>query len=127
MRYEELNDELFRGAYNFLPQSECAELTNVGTFVPLSRWIKKEKLHSRIRLQEHHALVCSCPDDEAYDVAVFMKEHFEVEREYDGVALSVPVEFGVGPNYGEKKELRELPERSVFERLIKDFVNRRAA
>jgi len=124
VRYEELNDDLYRRAYNFLPQSECAELTNVGTFVPLAQWIKKEKLHSRIRLQEHDALVCSCPVDEAYDVALFMKEHIEVEREYDGVALSVPVEFGVGPNYGEKKELRELPERSVFEQMIKAFVRR---
>lgn len=122
VRYEELNDDLFRRAYNFLPQSECAELTNVGTFVPLARWIKKEGLRSRIRLQEHDALVCSCPIHEAYDVALFMKEHIEVEREYDGVALSVPVEFGVGPNYGEKRELRELPERSVFEAMIRPFV-----
>lgn len=124
VRYEEMNDELFRKAYSCVFQTECADLTNQCGFVPLWLWLRQERMRSRILLQEHDALVCSCPVDEAYDVALFLKNHLEVERNYDGVSLSVPVEFAVGPNYGEKTEIRELPEREVFERIVRGVLDR---
>jgi DNA polymerase I-like protein with 3'-5' exonuclease and polymerase domains len=122
VHYEEMNDDLFRKGYNFLPQSECADLTNIGTLVPLWNWLNAENMQSVVMMQEHDALVCSCPPHEVYDVAMFLKSHLEVEREYDGVALSVPAEFSMGSNYGEKKEFKELPERKVLEATAKEMV-----
>lgn len=122
VRYEEMNDDLFRRAYNFLPQSECAELTNIGTFVPMWRWLRHQQMQTVIMMQEHDALVCSCPPHEVYDVAIFLKTHLEVEHVYDGVALSVPAEFSMGSNYGEKKEFKELPDRATLEAMAREMV-----
>lgn len=121
VRYEELNDDLYRKAYNFLPQSECADLTNQ-CFADLYRWLKTEHMSSRIMMQEHDSLVISCAVDEAHDVAVFMRDHLEVELDYDGVSLSVPVEFKIGKNWGDCVELGALPNREMFKALVQRIV-----
>lgn len=119
VRYEELNDDLYRKSYNFLPQSECADLTNQ-CFTHLHRWLKAEHMCSRIMLQEHDSLVCSCLPAEAYDAAVFMRDQLEIELEYDGVGLSVPVEFKVGKNWGDCVEIGALPDRETFEKVVQE-------
>ena len=141
VRYEELNEELYRKGYNLYPQSENAHLTNLCGFTALSYWLKGRYTHyaarqnvhpssvfqrwnhdtpmkSRVRLQEHDSLVVSCAPDEAYDVALFLKEHLEVELEYDGVSLSVPASFKCGLNWGDTIEWDDLPSRQVVETHI---------
>ena len=117
VRYEEVNDDLFRRGYNFLPQSSCADLTNQ-CFTEMWHWIKAEKMQSRILMQVHDSLVCSCTSDEAYDVACFMRDHLEVELDYSGVGLSVPTEFKIGRNYGDVVEMGSLPDRETFEQKM---------
>ena len=117
VRYEEMNDDLFRRGYNFLPQSSCAELTNQ-CFAHLWRWLKAAKMQSRILMQVHDSLVCSCVYGEAYDVACFMRDHLEVELDYGGVGLSVPTEFKIGMNYGDVVEIGALQDRVTFEQKI---------
>lgn len=120
VQYEELNDDLYRKAYNFLPQSECADLTNQ-CFAALYKWLKAEQMSSRILMQEHDSLVNSCSPAEAYDVACFMRDHLEVELDYDGVSLSVPVEFKVGKNWGDCVEIGALPDRAAFEKIVRQL------
>lgn len=115
VRYEEMKDDLFRRAYSWKMQRDCAGLTNIHGLIPLWNWLKKEHMQSRIMLQEHDSLVCSCSPDEAYDVAIFLKEHLEAPREYDGVELSIPVEYKIGKSWGECYEYGELPNRQTFE------------
>lgn len=96
--------------------SECADLTN-RCFFMLWRHLKDNGMQSRILMQEHDALLCSCPPQEVYDVACFMQEHIGMELDYDGVALRVPVEFKIGLNWGDAHELVELPTRDVTQHL----------
>jgi uracil-DNA glycosylase len=145
VRYEEMNEDLYRRGYNLHPQSENAHLTNFCGFAPLwywlqgqytrywsmqkvydqsilRRWNHTEVMQSRILLQRHDSLTCSCAPSEAYDVAMFMRDHLEVELDYDGVALSVPTEFSLGMNCGDKVEIGALPEREVFEEKMKEVM-----
>jgi DNA polymerase-1 len=118
VHYDEMNDDLFRRAYSWKMQRDCAGLTNQQGFIPLYRWLKKEKMASRIMLQEHDSLVCSCAPDEAYDVAAFLATSLEAPREYDGIELSVPVELKIGRSWGDTSEFDELPDRETFEKVM---------
>ena len=118
VRYEEMNEDLYRKSYNFLPQSECADLTNQ-CFAALHIWLRTEHMGSRIMMQEHDSLVCSCLPSEAYDVAVFLRDHLEVELDYDGVSLSVPVDFKIGRNWGDCVEIGALTDRKTFNKVIR--------
>ena len=145
MRYEEMNEDLYRRAYNLYPQSENAHLTNFCGFSPLWCWLQgkyshywnlqtcydghmfhswnhRDVMQSRVCMQEHDELVCSCAPDEAYDVACFMREHLEVELDYDGVGLSVPTEFKIGMNYGDVVEIGTLPDRATFDQRMKEVM-----
>jgi DNA polymerase I-like protein with 3'-5' exonuclease and polymerase domains len=117
VRYDEINDDLFRRAYSWKMQRDAAGLLNMQGFIPLDRWLKKEKMQSLAMFQVHDSLVCSCSLNEAYDIALFLKDHLEAPREYDGTELSVPVEFSVGKNYGNKIEMQELPDRADFDKI----------
>lgn len=121
VRYEEMSSKLDRQSYNFLPQSECADLTNQ-CFAALYKWLKIERMHSRILMQEHDSLLTSCAIDEAYDVAVIMRDHMEAELDYEGISLSVPVEFKIGKNWGDCVEIGMLPDRQTFEQIIRGIL-----
>jgi DNA polymerase I-like protein with 3'-5' exonuclease and polymerase domains len=123
VRYEEIDDDLFRRAYSWKMQHDAARLINQQGFIPLRNWCIKEKMASRIMFQIHDSLVTSCPLDEAYDVAVFMKKHMEAPKVYDGVELSIPVDFSIGKNYGDKVELGELPDRAAFDKIALTFAS----
>jgi uracil-DNA glycosylase family 4 len=123
VRYEDMNDDLYRRAYSWLLQSSCADLMNTQGFIPLWRWLRTEGMQSRIMLHEHDELVCSCPLSEVYDVAQFARDHLEAPITYQGEALSIPVEFKVGSSWGETKEWSELPSRSDLEVYARSLVS----
>jgi DNA polymerase I-like protein with 3'-5' exonuclease and polymerase domains len=122
VRYEEINDDLFRRAYSWRLQRDCAGLTNQMGFIPLWRWLKARGMSSRIMLQEHDSLVCSCPLEEVYDVARYLRDAMEQPRCYDGVELSVPVEMKLGRSWGETYEYAQLPDRETFEAKAREFL-----
>lgn len=118
--YEPVSDELDRRAASWLWQSENADNLNQLGFKALWYWLRDHRMQSRILLQEHDGLVISAHPDEAYDVAVFLRDSLEQEREYGGVALAIPVEFCVGRSWGDKgTEWKTLPEREEFEKAVK--------
>ncbi len=125
VRYEEMNAELGRRGCSWMLQSEDADLMNQCGFIPLWHWLRFTCRTSTILLHEHDELVCSCPVDEVYDVAHFMRDHLEVPLLYDGVELRVPVEFGMGANYGEQTKWKELPSRDVLEGTAQSLLERK--
>ncbi len=115
VRYEDMNDDLYRRGYSWLLQSECAGLMNQRGFIPIYYWLKGSKMKSRILLHTHDGLLLSCPKEEAFDVANFLVDRLEIPRLYNGVELSVPVDVSVGLNWGDKKEVGEFGEKSFLE------------
>jgi len=96
-------------------QMSAAEHMNQYGFVPLWTWLKREKLRSRILLHMHDALVCSCPVDEVYDVARFARDSLEIERDYGGTTLALPLEFALGCTWAVDTVWGALPSREEME------------
>ena len=128
-----LNDDTYRRGYAFWAATENADNLNQLGLVPLYRFIRDNGLASRILLQVHDSLVVSCPPDEAYDIMAFMRESMEQTREYEGVSLSVPVEFKLGSRWAVAKqtpngvvwktehEWNKLPDRDVVTSAAKEL------
>lgn len=110
-----INEELFKSAYAFRPQSEVGCALNQWGLIPLQRYIEDTGMRSRINLQVHDSLVISTYADEAYDIASFLRESLERPRTYDGVELTIPIEYKLGLDWGHAIELKALPTASDFD------------
>lgn len=115
--HDRLNDDTFREAYSFLPQSECADWMNQWGVLPLWLYCKNVLGHPP-NLQCHDSLLISLQPEHAYDVARFLQTSLERPIMYPcGKELVVPVEFKLGIAWGgdEKKgeivEFKKLPSR----------------
>jgi DNA polymerase-1 len=114
--YERLCDDLYRRAYAYKPQSSLAKLLNLYGFVPCVRWIAKEGAEAAVAAHLHDALLVSVAPAWAYDLASFLVESMEVEIDYEGVALTIPVSVKVGNRWGEGVKFERMVERDEFER-----------
>lgn len=121
-RYDRLDDELFRQAYSFLPQSENADLLNQWGLLPT--WMFVKSLTNRPpNVQVHDSLLCSLEPMHVYDVAVFIRDNLERPRIYAGNSLVIPVEFKLGINWGADEQkgegvsFKRLPPRKEFEEI----------
>ena len=124
-QYERLSDELYRVGYAWSPQSEIANLLNQWGWLPLRAWIKAGRMQSRIRLQNHDALLIATLPDEAYDVACFLQQSLERPRTYNGVECVIPVEYKVGLTWATKHEFKRLPDRYGFNEVIKEMLGKK--
>lgn len=124
---ERMHDDTYRRGYAFVPQSEIGDLLNQWGLVPMWRWLRTNRMRSRINLQCHDALLISCPPDEAYTVAWYMRETLERPRVYNGVELSIPVEFALGRTWAKEREFKQLPDRTEFEATIQELLDRKEA
>jgi DNA polymerase I-like protein with 3'-5' exonuclease and polymerase domains len=113
-----ISAELFRKAYSYYLQSDIAGWLNIWGFRDCYYWLQKNKMQSRIMLQEHDGLVLSCAPDEVYDVAVFLRDNLEQPWMCDGQEMWVPVEFQLGTCWGQGVEWSELPSREEFDRCL---------
>lgn len=118
-KYDRLEDSLYREAYSFLPQSECADLMNQWGLWPVYTYMKS-MLGYPPNVQVHDSLLCSVKAEDAYDLAAFIKGSLERPRLIAGRQLLVPVEFKIGINWSaseklkEGMEFKELPSREEF-------------
>lgn len=113
--YDYFSDELWRRAYSVSLASEVADILNQWGFRAVHEFIHREGLKSRVMLQEHDGLVLSCPLTEVYDVATFLRNSLERERDYWGISLAIPVEFQVGEAWGQGTSWKSLPTREEME------------
>ena len=90
--YDRLDDEAYRRAYSFDPQSESADLINHQGFIPLHDYLKP--IGGQINAQVHDSLFFSVPWERAYEAARFLVASIEQPRTYYGIELSMPCEVG---------------------------------
>jgi DNA polymerase I-like protein with 3'-5' exonuclease and polymerase domains len=119
--YDTLSEELYREAYAWFPQStvgdltsrwflHCAEHFASAKDLRLGRWIPGNirACGFDIRLQVHDALGVSIPNDP--DIIMYtarkMKEYGEIPLLINGELLTIPVDFKVGPSWGELEDLK---------------------
>lgn len=130
-RYDRLDDELFRQAYSFLPQSENADLLNQWGLKPTYYFVKA-LLNRPPNVQVHDSLLVSVPPAYAWEVAEFIRDNLERPRLYAGNELSIPVEFKLGVNWGADEKsgegvgFKRLPSRREFEDVAFALADKRA-
>lgn len=99
---ERWGDNLFRGAYAFIPQSTVGDMLNISLGNFYYKWGKEVD----ILLQLHDAIYIACPEE---DVSLW------IERLRDAMIWPIPikhekmlidVDFKVGPNWGEMEEVK---------------------
>ena len=112
-RYDRLNNELFRQAYSFLPQSECADLLNQRGVIPMHRYFM-DNFGYPPNLQVHDSMLCSVDPYAAYDVAKFVARTLEYPIPCGGFRLIVPVTFKLGSTWECEFEYDRLPSREEF-------------
>jgi uracil-DNA glycosylase family 4 len=118
--YEHMDDDLYRRAYSFLPQSEVADLLNQWGFVALHQRLQSwEWEEARIAAQVHDSLLISCRPDDAWDIARFVQDSLERPRTYTAVTgeeveLTIGCEYKLGTSWKGEVEWKNLPSREVM-------------
>ena len=115
------NNDTYKKAYSFYPQSECADWMNRGTLM-LWRWLKRKGMKSRIRLFVHDEVVVSCPLDEAYGVAQYIGTVLEQQRRYFGEPLRIWCETSIGATWALPVEWKSLPDEGVFNHMARQVL-----
>lgn len=121
-----LDDELWRLAYAFIPQSEVGDLTNQWMLKPLYYWLKENHMKARIVLQVHDSVAVTCPPEEAYDVAEYLVGQIERPRRYGrclghSVELTIPAEVTIGKSWKGDFEWKVIPTREEFDDKVKEL------
>jgi uracil-DNA glycosylase family 4 len=119
LRDERMDDTLYRRAYAFIPQSEVPGIINQWAYIPLHAYIRGRRWRSRIHLQGHDSLLLSVPPEEAWEIASLLHEWLTRPRVYDGVELTIPVEFKLGRTWKGDIEFKRFPEREAFEAAVR--------
>lgn len=113
--HERFEPSLYRRGYAWGAASEVADILNQWGFIPLDERIQEKNLDSRINMQVHDEVLVSTNPAECWDIACFLRDSIEREREYEGVALRMPVTFAIEKRYhSEEVEFKALPEKEVF-------------
>lgn len=108
-----IDNELFKRAYSFYLQSECADWVNQYLFKPMSAWM--EMAYGKpCSFQNHDEVGVSVPLEDAYDVAKLMVALAEQERVIMGGVLRCPAEITVGKTWGDGCEWKRLPDKETF-------------
>lgn len=117
--FDKFDDDLWRRAFSFFPQSECADLLNQWGLIPIYHYIKGNRLRSRINLQVHDEVIVSAPFEEAYNLAKFGRDTLERPRFYFGERLLVPIGLTVGVSWADARyEWKIFPTRNEFEEVV---------
>lgn len=123
-----LNDpDTLREAYAFYPQSTCTHTLNKA-LLKLWEW-SKDKTWVALNLQIHDELVLTCEanPEAVKEVLHKIKECMEIEIpifDLDTeqiVPLILPVEFKIGPSWGQMHEFKSLSEALSFADDVKPF------
>ena len=128
-KYERFDDNLYRRAFAWRPQSDVACLLNQGGFIPAFEFIERNNLRSRINTQTHDEVLASVTSraGEAWSLAQLLRDGLEIEREYDDIALSIPVTITLENRYYASKaakagieggieiEFKQFPSKDQFD------------
>jgi DNA polymerase I-like protein with 3'-5' exonuclease and polymerase domains len=119
--WDRFSDEMFREAYSFPMQSECAEWINLQGVVPLHNWLVGKK--SRLLLTVHDSLLISLHPDEAWEVLSFIVPSLETPIPYPVGPLTIPVEISLGKNWGDKAvEFKRPPTKEQLQSALETIL-----
>jgi len=119
-----IDDDLYREAYSYYMQAECADWTNQYGFIPGSHYMMG-RYGKPLNAQVHDEIIASLPVQDTYEYADFIVKCFEQYREIprgSGNYLCVPASVTVGRSWGDKEgvEFKSLPHRDdFFNELVK--------
>lgn len=113
VRYDRLDDELFRQGYSWLPQSENADHLNQHGVKPVWLWLRAVE-NRPMNVQVHDSLAGSVSPENAYDLALYIKHCLEVPMLLAGNTLFPSVEFKLGTSWEAEHEFKRLPPRDEF-------------
>lgn len=99
-----------REGKNFRIQSACASIINRAT-ISIRKEILERNLKAFLVMQVHDQLVFECPVEEAPEVARLVRSHLEAPFVYKGTDRHLRVGLEWGPNFGDLKEITEIPDR----------------
>jgi uracil-DNA glycosylase family 4 len=116
--YVNFNDDIYREAYSWPPQSEAAGLINQWGLKPMHRFLRAMKFKTKILAQIHDELVFNTNLKEAYIVAQMMRSFVERPREFFGVPLTVPLSTKIGKTWKGTKEWKKFPGKGEFEEVF---------
>jgi uracil-DNA glycosylase family 4 len=120
--YERLDDDLYRRAYAWRPQSDIAILMNLWGFIPADEYLLKPCCHAHshagikpaINLHMQDGLWISTPPEHAWDIAVFLQSSLEQPIYYYGEPVTIWTEFSLGSMWKAELEYKRLPNRKEF-------------
>jgi DNA polymerase I-like protein with 3'-5' exonuclease and polymerase domains len=117
-----VDDDLYRAAYSFYPQADCADWCNQFGFLPGSVYMQA-RYNKPLTAQVHDEVIASVPIMESWDFARFITDALEQTKEIprrSGNYLKVPAGITIGRSWGDLKsvEFKLLPGRDgYFEQL----------
>lgn len=118
VRYERLDDNLYREMYAYQPQSEVTGIIKYWGLVPLYERIDRDLGDIRVVNEKHDSLLISCAPECAYDTMVFLRDRLERPRRYNDTELMIPCEFKIGLDASMPVEFKRFPERDEFEAAV---------
>jgi hypothetical protein len=99
--YEPPSDDLYRRAYAARPQGDLAKLMNQCGVKPLYRALKREGWKAAMNATVHDSLLVSCATAAVgWAIYQLLLDTLQVERDYYGVPLSIPIEGKLGTSWG---------------------------
>lgn len=121
VRYERLDDNLYREMYAYQPQSEVTGIIKYWGLVPLHD-VLAHYGGARVVNEKHDSLLISVLPDMVWDIIVFLRGRLERPRLYNGVELMIPCEFKLGMDASMPVEFKRFPERDELEAAVKKLV-----
>jgi DNA polymerase-1 len=122
--YDRLDDNLYRKAYSFLPQSEIADLLNMRGLKPLAAFI--QGLNdvtpgiARLVCQVHDSLLVSVDPSKAWAIYQFVNRSLDYPLLLRGHRLTIPVEAKLGTTWQGSADIKKPVEtESEFNELLK--------
>lgn len=95
-----LNDQLYRSAIAFRPQSTVGELLQIAI-----KNIAVKSTYYEHLLNVHDEVVGQGKPEHRKEILKTLKEEMEITHEVGGRDLTIPCSFKVGPNWGDLKEI----------------------
>lgn len=132
--YQRKDENLYRRAYSFYPQSECVDLLNMCGLVPFYTFVVRNSIPIKLNAQVHDSILFSfstkTPEDVAmaYGAIMYLVQSLETPREYTTAqntqeTLVIPASVSVGRNWGSNYEWKRTPSWGEFNTVVNDILH----
>lgn len=126
VRYERLDDNLYRKMYAYQPQKEVTGIIKNWGLVKLHEWIEQFQMQSAVRIanEKHDSLLISTLPELTWQIMTMLKSWLEKPRTYNGIELMIPCEFKLGTDASMPVEFKRFPSRDELEAAVAKLTSR---